>query len=81
MEAIAIPAHYDGKHILLDRPFDLAPDMELAVVIKPRKIIEPDYWEKWLNCFEFTQDYIDIMEDYLEERKKMVFEERESFDV
>ncbi len=80
MEAVAIPAHFDGKNILLDKPFNLTSDMELAVVVLPRKKVEADFWESWWNSFDFTQDYIDVMDEYLEQRKQMIFQERESFD-
>ncbi len=36
METITLPAHFDGKQILLDAPFELEPDTELLVTILPK---------------------------------------------
>jgi hypothetical protein len=38
-----IPAHFDGKHILLDEPVELEPDVKLLVTVLP-KDIERDEW-------------------------------------
>jgi hypothetical protein len=35
MPAITLKAHYDGKSILLDEPFDLPPDASLMVTVLP----------------------------------------------
>lgn len=33
MPAITLKAHFNGKHIVLDEPFDLAPDASLIVTV------------------------------------------------
>ncbi len=37
MPMIAVPAHFDGKRICLDEPFDLAPNAKLIVTILPNQ--------------------------------------------
>ncbi len=47
MPMIALPAHFDGKQICLDEPFDLKPNTKLIVTVLP--IQEPDdEREEWL---------------------------------
>ena len=36
METVTLRAHFDGKHILLDEPFELEPNTELIVTVVPR---------------------------------------------
>lgn len=48
MPLIAIPAHFDGKQICLDEPFDLEPDTKLIVTILPRHLSD-DEREAWLS--------------------------------
>ena len=48
MPMITIPAHFDGKQIRLDEPFDLEPDTRLIVTILPRHV-SGDEREAWLN--------------------------------
>ena len=48
MPMIAVPAHFDGKHICLDEPFDLEPDTRLIVTILPRRMSDNER-EEWLN--------------------------------
>lgn len=38
-----IPAHFDGKHILLDEPVELEPNTKLLVTVLP-KDVEHDEW-------------------------------------
>lgn len=37
MSLMAIRAHFDGEHIRLDEPCQLAPDTELLIVIMPKQ--------------------------------------------
>jgi hypothetical protein len=48
MPMIAVPAHFDGKQIRLDEPFDLEPNTRLIVTILPRHVSD-DEREAWLN--------------------------------
>lgn len=42
MEAVTLPAHFDGDRILLDEPFDLEPDTNLIVTVLPKQGGEDD---------------------------------------
>jgi hypothetical protein len=33
MNPVSIPAHYDGKHIVLDEPYPLAPETRLITTV------------------------------------------------
>ncbi len=33
MNTVTLPAHFDGKNIVLDQPYKLEPDAKLAVVV------------------------------------------------
>ena len=45
MEPVNLRAHFDGKQILLDEPFELEPDTELIVTILPKSL--DDEREDW----------------------------------
>ncbi|MBI2485649.1 MAG: hypothetical protein HYW01_01560 [Deltaproteobacteria bacterium] len=46
MNTITLPAHFDGKQIKLDEPFELEPNTKLLVTVLPK---EADYeQENWL---------------------------------
>jgi hypothetical protein len=36
METKTLRAHFDGKQILLDEPFELEPDVELIITVLPK---------------------------------------------
>lgn len=45
MRAIALRAHFDGEHIQLDEPCELAPDTPLMIIVRPeRREDERDEW-------------------------------------
>ncbi len=44
MDAISIPAHFDGERILLDEPFELEPNTKLMVTILPKHDTERESW-------------------------------------
>jgi hypothetical protein len=47
MEKRTLRAHFDGNHILLDEPFDLAPNTELLItVLRPGTHDEDDDWTR-----------------------------------
>ncbi|MBF0200359.1 MAG: hypothetical protein HQK66_03425 [Desulfamplus sp.] len=54
MMLITLPAHFDGKKICLDEPFNLLPNTKLIVTIIPEEnIIKTDnHHEGWLNLSE-----------------------------
>jgi hypothetical protein len=44
MEAISIPAHFDGNQILLDQHFELKPNAKLLVTVLPNQDDEHLAW-------------------------------------
>lgn len=44
MPAIALRAHYDGKHICLDEQFELSPNAQLLVTVLPSSAGNEDAW-------------------------------------
>jgi hypothetical protein len=36
MPAVTLKAHFNGKQIVLDEPFDLPPDSQLMVTVMPK---------------------------------------------
>jgi hypothetical protein len=45
MPSVALKAHFDGGHIVLDEPFDLPPHAPLIVTVLPEPDSERDGWE------------------------------------
>ena len=45
MTALALKAHFDGVHIVLDEPFDLPPHSALIVTLLPISDTERSGWE------------------------------------
>jgi len=45
METVNLRAHFDGKQILLDEPFELEPNTELMITILPKPL--DDEREDW----------------------------------
>ena len=51
MPTVALQAHFDGKRIILDEPFDLPPHAALMVTVLPTASdTEPDTEEGWLRA-------------------------------
>lgn len=48
MQAVTLRAHYDGKQILLDEPYELEPDTRLIVTILSENRV-CDERTAWLN--------------------------------
>lgn len=47
METVTLRARFDGKHILLDEPFELEPDVELIITVLPKSSDEGrEGWER-----------------------------------
>ena len=46
MNTINLKAHFDGKKILLDEPFDIEPDTKLIVTVLPKDIAKEK--EDWM---------------------------------
>ncbi len=64
MIMVSLPAHFDGKQILLDAPYPLEPDTKLLVMVLPQ---EDDAHEDWLRLpvQRLTDAYGDMEEGYL----------------
>jgi hypothetical protein len=45
MPTVALKAHFDGDHIVLDEPFVLPPHAPLIVTLLPEPDTERDDWE------------------------------------
>ena len=63
MDLISIPAHFDGKQILLDEPCDLEPNAKLIVTILPNHDSEHGGWSQ-LSVQELSRAYGDGEEEY-----------------
>ncbi len=46
MEIVTLQAHFDGKQILLDEPYDLAPNTKLVVSVIRIKDEERESWTR-----------------------------------
>ena len=44
METITLNAHFDGKRIVLDEPYDLEPEQKLLVSLRPAEADDEDDW-------------------------------------
>ena len=43
MPIISLSAHFDGKQICLDEPFDLKPDAKLIVTVLPEQELDDEH--------------------------------------
>ena len=48
MPIISLSAHFDGKQICLDEPFDLKPDAKLIVTVLPERESDDEH-RAWLT--------------------------------
>lgn len=46
MTPITLPAHFDGKQILLDAPYSLDPETKLLITILPKEDTEDAGWRR-----------------------------------
>jgi hypothetical protein len=65
MSTVAIPAHFDGKHIVLDEPYELPPNASLLVTLLPASV-EPTAEAAWLRAMG-TSDAFDFLADEAED--------------
>ena len=64
MEPVTLRAHFDGKQILLDEPFELEPNTELIVTIKYKASSEErEDWTR-LSLESLARAYGDDEPDY-----------------
>ena len=67
MPATILKAHYDGKHIVLDEPFELSPHTPLAVtVLSPATPEQDSEREQWtaLSLQSLARAYGDDEPEY-----------------
>lgn len=48
MKTISLSAHFDGKYIRLDEPFELVPNSRLLVTVLPNQLVDEVY-QQWLT--------------------------------
>jgi len=63
MNPISIPAHFDGRQILLDEPCELEPNAKLIVTVLPNHDSERESWFR-LSADGLNQAYGDSEEEY-----------------
>lgn len=64
METVTLRAHFDGKQILLDEPFELEPNTELVVTIRYKSSYEErEDWAR-LSLESLARAYGDDEPDY-----------------
>ena len=63
MEQTSIPAHFDGKQILLDRPVTLKANAKLLVVVLPDSDEERSDWAK-VSAAGLSHAYGDTEPEY-----------------
>ncbi len=64
METVTLRAHFDGKQILLDDPFELEPNTELVVTIINKSLNEErEDWAR-LSLESLARAYSDDEPDY-----------------
>jgi hypothetical protein len=63
MDAVSIPAHFDGQQILLDEPCELEPNARLIVTVLPNHDSERESWLR-LSADRFSAAYGNNEEEY-----------------
>jgi len=63
MDPISIPAHFDGRQILLDEPYELELNAKLIVTVLPNHDSEHESWLR-LSAHGLKQAYSDSEEEY-----------------
>ncbi len=65
MKAVTLKAHWDGKHVFLDEPFEIPSDAKLFVTVIPAETVEEEH-QAWLAASQasFARAYGDNEPDY-----------------
>jgi hypothetical protein len=63
MDAVSIPAHFDGQQILLDEPCELEPNARLIVTVLPDHDSERESWLR-LSADTLSRAYGNNEEEY-----------------
>ena len=56
MPTVALRAHYDGTHVVLDEPYDLPPNANLLVTLLPPDT-DPDPEDTWLRSVATSEAF------------------------
>ncbi|HEY0077448.1 MAG TPA: hypothetical protein VGB73_02300 [Pyrinomonadaceae bacterium] len=64
METVTLRAHFDGKQILLDEPYELEPNMELIITVLPKSSNEEREEQARLALESLTRAYGDAEPEY-----------------
>jgi hypothetical protein len=66
MPTVTLKAHYDGRQIVLDEPFDLLPNAPLIVTVLPAAAIEEVEHADWsaLSARSLARAYSDSEPEY-----------------
>jgi hypothetical protein len=64
MPAVTLKAHFNGKQIVLDDPFDLPPDSSLMVTVLPKGNATEDAQWRSLAADALARAYGDDEPDY-----------------
>ncbi|MEK6286298.1 MAG: hypothetical protein AABO57_11195 [Acidobacteriota bacterium] len=70
METVTLRAHFDGKLIVLDEPFELEPNTELIVTVVPRASDEEREAWSWLALESLARAYGDDEPEYSRDQIK-----------
>ncbi len=63
MKTVSVTAHFDGQHIQLDEPLDLAPNTKLMVTVLSSQDFERHAWLQ-VSLQGLARAYSDDEEDY-----------------
>jgi hypothetical protein len=64
MPAVTLKAHFNGKQIVLDEPFDLPPDSPLLVTVLPQQNSSDDVQWQSLAAAALARAYGEDEPDY-----------------
>jgi hypothetical protein len=62
MPTVAIPAHFDGKNIVLDEPYELPPNASLLVTLLPATV-EANTEDAWLAAAASSDTFAFLADD------------------
>ncbi|MEI7867645.1 MAG: hypothetical protein WCI11_07120 [Candidatus Methylumidiphilus sp.] len=55
MPTVTLQAHYDGKQILLDEPFEIPPNARLMVTLLPGNIVQAPSIKPTLTAYQLAE--------------------------
>ena len=66
MQVVSLPAHFDGRQIVLDEPYDLPPNASLVVTVlydSPPDSAQGDSERQWLAAAAKSDAFAFLAED------------------